>query len=488
MRVGIIGLLHESNTFISQPTTLAHFQQNLLITGETIREKFADAPHELGGFLAGCHEAGIDAVPLVVARAFPFGTIAAETFRTLVELVWRELAAAGPLDGILVAPHGATVSEEYPDADGYWLGELRRRVGPTLPIIGTLDPHGNLSPQMVAACQALVAYRSNPHLDQRARGLEAARLMSRTLRGEIHPTMAASFPPVAINIERQLTSEPHCQALYRVADAQLQRPGVLSNSIMLGFPYADVAEMGSSFIVVTDQNPTLAQTLADELGQWLWNHRQDFVGRMISIDEALDRAAQVDGPVCLLDMGDNVGGGSPADSTYLATALHHRRFPRSLVCLYDPAAVDACQAAGVGARLRLSVGGKTDELHGAPLEADFTVRGLYEGKFSEPEPRHGGFTQCDQGASAVINAESGLTVLLTSLRMPPFSLRQLTSCDLDPSQFRAIVAKGVNAPVAAYAPVCRELIRVNTPGVTTADMLRLNYHHRRRPLYPFEDQ
>lgn len=486
MRVGIIGLLHESNTFISQPTTLEHFRQNMLVTGETIRENFADAPHELGGFLAGCQETGLEAVPLVVARAFPFGTITAETFGTVVDLVWRELAAAGPLDGILVAPHGATVSELYPDADGYWLSELRRRVGPGLPIIGTLDPHGNLSPRMVAACDALVAYRSNPHLDQRARGIEAARLMARTLRGEIRPTMAASFPPLAINIERQLTSESHCRALYDLADEQLKRPGVLSNSIMLGFPYSDVAEMGSALIVVTDRDPALAQSLADELGHWLWNHRHDFVGRMIGIDEALDRAAQVDGPVCLLDMGDNVGGGSPADSTYLAAALHGRRFPRSLVCLYDPAAVQACETAGVGAKLRLALGGKTDSLHGAPLQAEFVVRGLYDGKFFEPEPRHGGFTQCDQGASAVVDTDSGLTVLLTSQRMPPFSLRQLTSCGLDPSTFRAIVAKGVNAPVAAYAPVCRELIRVNTPGVTTADMNQLTYRHRRRPLFPFE--
>lgn len=486
MRVGIIGLLHESNTFISQPTTLEHFHQNLLVAGETIREKFADAPHEIGGFLAGCQEAGLEAVPLVVARAFPYGPITAETFDAVTDLVWRELSAAGPLDGLLVAPHGATVSEKYPDADGYWLTELRRRVGSRMPIVGTLDPHGNLSPEMVAACDALVAYRSNPHLDQRARGLEAARLLARTLRGEIRPTMAASFPPVAINIERQLTSEPHCRALYRAADEQLARPGVLSNSIMLGFPYADVAEMGSAFIVVTDDDQALAQSLADELGAWLWAHRDEFVGRMISIDEALDRAARIDGPVCLLDMGDNVGGGSPADSTYLPAALHARRAPRSLACLYDPAAVEACRAAGVGATLTLSVGGKTDLLHGAPLTAEFVVRGLYDGKFFEPEPRHGGFTQCDQGASAVVETSSGLTVLLTSLRMPPFSLKQLTSCELDPTKFRAIVAKGVNAPVAAYAPVCQELIRVNTPGVTTADMESLEYRHRRRPLFPFE--
>ena len=486
MRVGILALLHESNTFISAPTTLEHFRQNTLLTGSGVREKFTAAHHEVGGFFLGLANAGLEAVPIFAARAMPYGTITAETFDTLLQLMFAELDRAGPLDGLLVAPHGATVSETHRDADGYWLAELRRRVGPKMPICGTLDPHGNLSPQMVAACDALVAYRTNPHLDQRARGEEAAALLARTLRGEIRPTMAASFPRVAINIERQLTSESHCVALYSLADEELRRPGVLSNSVMLGFPYADVAEMGSAFITVTHNDAPLAQRLADELAAYLWEHRNEFDGQLISIDAALDRAATLPGPICLLDMGDNVGGGSPGDSTFLAHAIHERRLPRSFVCLCDPAAVQQASAAGIGSRTRLKVGGKADDQHGAPLDADFTVVSLHDGRFSELEPRHGGYSDCDQGATAIVRTDSGLTVMLTSERMPPFSLQQLISCGLAPESFHLLVAKGVNAPVAAYAPICSHLIRVNTPGVTTADMLSLPYIHRRRPLFPFE--
>lgn len=486
MRVGILALLHESNTFISAPTTLNHFHHNILDIGEAVRDRFANMHHEVGGFFAGLASAGIEAVPIFAARAMPFGTIAAETFETLLKMMFAELDRAGRLDGLLVAPHGATVSEAHRDADGFWLSELRRRVGRTMPIVGTLDPHGNLSPEMVSACDAFVAYRTNPHLDQRARGIEAAMLLARVLRGEIRPTMAASFPPVAINIERQLTTEPHCVALYSLADEMLHRPGVLSNSVMLGFPYADVAEMGSSFITVTDNDLPLAQRLADELAGYLWQHRLDFDGQLISIEEALNQAAASAGPVCLLDMGDNVGGGSPGDSTFLAHAIHTRRMPRSFVCLFDPIAVRQAAAAGVGSCAPLQVGGKTDDQHGHPLAANFTVVSLHDGRFREPEPRHGGFTDCDQGPTAIVRTHEGLTVMLTSERMPPFSLRQLTSCGLDPASFHVLVAKGVIAPVAAYAQVCSELIRVNTPGVTTADMTRLCYHHRRRPLFPFE--
>jgi microcystin degradation protein MlrC len=145
------------------------------------------------------------------------------------------------------------------------------------------------------------------------------------------------------------------------------------------------------------------------------------------------------------------------------------------------------ESAGVAARALFRVGGKTDALHGSPLEADCTVVSLHDGRFEEPEPRHGGFAEMDQGRTAIVRTQSGLTIMLTSRRMPPFSLRQLTSCGLDPSAFDLIVAKGVNAPVAAYAPVCQQFIRVNTPGVTTADMRSLNYHHRRRPMFPFEE-
>src|SRR6185436_5309873 len=122
---------------------------------------------------------------------------------------------------------------------------LRNRFGRKFPIIGTLDLHANVSPKMVAACDALTAYRTNPHLDQRRCGIDAARLMARTLRGEVKPTMAAAVPPLAINIEKQPTAEKPCKTIYDYANEMLGDAGVLSNSIALGFPYADVAEMGA---------------------------------------------------------------------------------------------------------------------------------------------------------------------------------------------------------------------------------------------------
>jgi microcystin degradation protein MlrC len=488
MRVGILALLQESNTFLTGKTTLADFEQDLLCEGEDVRRRMADAHHEVGGFFAGLSDAGLEAVPIFAARALPYGVITADAFDELLRRMFAALDRAGPLDGLLVAPHGATVAENAPDADGHWLAAVRERVGVKVPIVGTLDLHANLSPKMVAACDALIAYRTNPHLDQRERGEEAAGIMAATLEGAFRPVMAAAFLPFAVNIERQATAEPHWQPLLTLAEQQCGRPGVVTNSLVYGFPYADVPEMGAAVIAVTttDDEPSFAQRLADELAGCWWKYRHDYVGQFVGVNDAVTRAAALDGPVCLLDMGDNVGGGSPGDGTVIARELHRRRLGPSFICLADAESAQAAKQAGVGHRVRLRVGGKTDALHGEPLDADFTVRGLFDGRFTEPNPRHGGITTFDQGPTAVVESDSGLTVMLTTKRMVPFSLNQLTSCGLDPTRFRILVAKGVHAPVAAYAPVCKHLIRVDTPGVTSANLHRLTYRHRRRPLFPFE--
>jgi microcystin degradation protein MlrC len=490
MRIGIIAFLQESNTFIAQPTRLVHFEQQLLATGEAVREQLAGTHHEVGGMLHALDDEQAEAVPIFAARALPYGVIDRATIETLLAQMFDALAAAGPLDGLLVAAHGATVSEPWPDVDGHWLGELRRRLGPDKPIIGTLDPHANLSPAMVEACTALIAYRTNPHLDQRARGIDAARLMVRTLRGLMRPTMAAAYPPLAINIERQHTAEEPCQSLFRLADRQMADERVLTSSILLGFPYADVSEMGSSALVVTDDDPALAEQMVGQLAQAMWQDREKFLGELIGIDEAIDRGLEksraLAGPVCLLDMGDNVGGGSPGDGTHLAQALFARKVPRSLVVLTDPEGVAQAEAAGEWGTCTFTLGGKADRQSGPPLDCEATVQGLYDGQFEEPHPRHGGIRSYNQGPTALLRTDSGLTILVNSRRTPPFSLRQLTSCGINPADYLLIVAKGVNAPVAAYREACKHFIRVNTPGCTTADLSQLVFHHRRRPLFPFE--
>jgi microcystin degradation protein MlrC len=318
--------------------------------------------------------------------------------------------------------------------------------------------------------------------------------MAETLAGNVRPVQAAAFPPMAINIECQAPEEMPCAPVFNASRQICGHSGVLSASICFGFPYADVEEMGAATLVVTDGDDALATRLSRQLGGELWSRRHGFLPKLMGIDAAiefvenLDAAETLDRPVCMLDMGDNVGAGSPADGTLIAEALHRRKIPNSFVCLYDPEAVGQATGAPPGTRLQLSVGAKSDAIHGRPLKLEVVLLGIYDGTFHEHAARHGGISSFDQGRTAVVRTDNGLTLMLNSKRTPPWSLAQLRSCGIDPATFRILVAKGVHSPIAAYREVCSRFIRVNTAGATSADLSTFCYRHRRRPMFPFESE
>jgi microcystin degradation protein MlrC len=334
---------------------------------------------------------------------------------------------------------------------------------------------------------ALICYRSNPHLDQRERGLEAATLMARTLRGDVEPVQALESLPWAIPIDRQYTKEPPASLLYAEAERAVRAPGMLSASVAMGFYYADVPEMGASFVAVADGDTGLARRTTREMAAAGWKRRHEFASRLLSpVDAVAHARAAPAGPVALFDVGDNVGGGSPGDSTILLEEMRRQGVPDWLVVLYDPECVERCVAAGVRNNVRLEAGAKTDALHGRPVPVEARVRLLSDGVFVEREVRHGGWGRNDQGVTALVDVSPAGSIVFTSRRMAPMSLEQLLSVAARPEQRRAIVVKGVVAPRAAYEPVCREILLVDTPGVTAGDPSRFHYRNRRKPLYPLE--
>lgn len=487
MRVGIIAIQHESNTFVSQETTLNDFRRDALLVGSEMTDYCKGTQHETGGFYGQLQSEHIEFVPLLLALATPGGPLTAETASHLIELAVGQLHRAGNLDGLLVAPHGAAVAENILDFDGHWLHRIRNEVGNEMPIVGTLDPHANVSQQMVEATTALVAYRTNPHVDQHRTGRNAAVLLARTLRSEVNPTQSFAQPPMAISIDRQETAAEPCRDLYQRADDMLLEAGVLSTSIALGFPYADVAEMGTSFIVVTDNDRQQAGAAASTLAEHGWARRQAFSCGLPNIEAAIQEVLLKQDRVCLLDVGDNVGGGAAGDGTSLLRELCEKKFTSSLVCIWDPKAASTARTLGVGKQAELSIGGIEATEQGPPLSATVSVQWLGDGRFTETAAVHGGRNAYDMGPTAVVQLVDGPTVVLMSNRVPPFSLGQLTACRLDPAAFRVIVAKGVHAPVAAYRAVSDRFIRVNTPGITAANMKQFEFHHRRRPMFPFEE-
>ncbi|MCS7023625.1 MAG: M81 family metallopeptidase [Bryobacteraceae bacterium] len=479
-RVGVVGFLHESNTFSPVQTRWEDFATTSMTEGEAMRERWSGKPHELGGMLDGCQVLGMDARPGFASFAVPSGPICAADFERLAAALLASVRGLGQLDGLLVALHGATVSEAFPDADGELLRRIRDTTGPQLPIVVTVDLHANISAQMLQQATAITAYRTNPHLDQRERGFEAAQLMARILREGVRPVMWMESPPWVIPIAAQHTLQNPARSLYEDLQAVLSWPKVLSASVCLGFYYADVAEMGTSFLTVADGDLQAAKHAAQWMARRAWARRMEFLTSLPSPAEAVAQAkASSRKPVVLMDVGDNVGGGSAANSTLLLEECLRQGARNALIILYAPEAVRRCLEAGVRQRTQIP-------LNGLLLEG--RVRTLSDGLFTETQVRHGGWTYNDQGVTAVLETDSQHTVVFTSRRMAPMSLEQILSLGVRPEHKDILIVKGVVAPRAAYEPVAGEIILVDTPGETCNNPASFSYRHRRVPMFPMEPE
>ncbi len=486
MRIAIAGMLHESNTFLAVPTTIERFQESSLLEGSEIERAWRDAPHEWAGFFEGAQKNSFEPVPLVVAHAMPSGAITGGCFEQIAGRIVELLRQAGRVDGVLLGLHGATVSMSYPDADGEIISRVREAVGPDVPVVVTLDCHANVSRKMFEGATALVIYGTCPHLDQKQRGIEAAELIARIVHGEVRPTGWMETPPVCINITRQHTDHEPAAGVRRDMLAVRERSGVVTSSFALGFPYADVPEMGMSFLAYTDGDEAAAKDAAIWMARRSWDRRNEYLTDAMPPADAVKAAAEsMLRPVVLNDVGDNVGGGSAADSTFLLAEAYKQGVRAMCVVLADPSSVKACIAAGVGSTVSLKVGGKTDGLHGAPVAISGKVRTISDGRFTESEVRHMGMKNFDQGPTALVETPEGHAIVLTTYRQAPSSLQQLLHLGIRPEAMQMIVAKGVILPRPAYDPIAARTIYVNTPGSTTAAIEKLSYSRRRTKMYPF---
>ena len=340
--------MHESNTFYPVLTTREMFQDTCLVSGPEVISHWGEAHHEIGGMLEVLPSQGLETIPLLTATAMPSGPVEEEAYEGILGEILDRISGQS-LDGLLLALHGAMVAEHVRDADGRTASTVRRLVGPDLPIVMTLDLHANVSPLMIDSVTAATIYRTYPHLDQRERGREAVRILARTMEGGIRPVQSLVKPPVCISILAQATGQEPMAGLYRRMEELIEQDGVVSASIAPGFAYADVEEMGPAFLVVTDGDRALARKEALGLAQRAWEMREDLTLLGTPISQAVEEAMGAEaGSATLLDVGDNVGGGSPADGTLILEEVIRTGSGPVLVVLFDPAAVQACAASGVG--------------------------------------------------------------------------------------------------------------------------------------------
>ncbi|MDP6821904.1 MAG: M81 family metallopeptidase [Dehalococcoidia bacterium] len=492
-RIAAFGIHHETNSFSSRKTTLESFRRSGLQRegvqrGTRIEEMHRGAKTVFTGFFDAADRLGFDLVPILFAATDPGGTISAEAFDQLTGEALAVLRDRGPWDGVLLNQMGAAVSESYPDMDGEIARRTREIVGPGTPVVMTLDLHANVSQRMARETDALVIYHTNPHLDAVPRANEACDLLVRMISGEIKPAHALEMPPMVIGIMHQNTNvQPMKGIIDDLLDVQ-QRPGVLHASVGQGYPWSDVDEMGFACYVLHEKSEKEARRLARWITGRAWDRRAEFAEEvgMTPADAVRHGLAADAKPVVLLDAGDNIGAGSSGDSTVILEEAMAQGARSYLQTLRDPEAVAVCDAVGIGETVSMLVGGKTDGLHGRPLPITGTVRELSEGAFEDNRALHAGWTFYDQGRCAVVECDSGPTLLLVSSSIGNVSLEQYYSVGLRPEEFKIVVAKGVMSPRPAYEPIAAEMILVNSPGATSADLSTFHYAHRRTPLYPFE--
>ncbi len=517
MRFAILGISHETNTFSRVPATYEEFEKAHLLRGQDMVDEYAKSDYTISGYLQGAEELGFEAVPLMYAKTGPIGTITKDAYDRVSSEMLDMLRNQGPWDGVLLALHGAAVSEEFPDMDGEFTRAVREIVGPDVPVGATLDMHANISKATVANTDVCIVWRTCPHLDTKVRGRKTAELIYRTVTGEINPVQFIEMPPMLVNIVKQFTGQEPMKGLVDECVEANEIAGVLDTSISEGYPYSDVDEMGMSWIAITDGDAGLAEKTARDMAAIAWTKRVDLNRPVASIEEALTQAqaryvgpkpygaenfvpddgsalAEAEpsehshlGPFVLMEVGDNIGGGSSADSTHILKVAKEMGVDGYLQSLYDPEAVEACVAAGVGAELALDVGGHTDDMHGEPIHVVGTVELIDDGPYEETRPTHGGFRFYDDGKRVRFNTVDGITIVLVSKRNGNTAREQMYSMGIKLEDYKIIVAKGVNSPLPAYLPIAAEIIIVNSPGVTSADLDTFEYKRRRVPLYPFEE-
>ncbi|WP_332764556.1 M81 family metallopeptidase [Phenylobacterium sp.] len=478
-------LAHESNSFSPLPTDLESYRDMLVFrpdTGEGAErlKQFEDiAP------LASLSEArGHEVVRGVWAAATPSGPTVRSTYEGLRDAILAGLAAAAPVDAVLLFLHGAQMAEGYDDCEGDLLVRVRELVGPETFVGVLLDLHCNVTPAMVSAANALVPCKEYPHIDWPERSAELVEMAEGAVRGEIRPVTV--FQPVPMLGFYHTTREP-LRSFVDELTALEGKDKVLAANLAHGFPFSDQAYTGAGVILVMDGEDVGGRQTAEGLGRRFFAMREAVDASHPDIHEALDRVealvAQGGGPVVLADTSDNPGGGAPGDSTFVLDEVFKRGMTGVAVApLWDPEAVKIAFRAGLGARLAMRIGGKLGPLSGDPLDLDVVVRAL------NPDAQQETFSQQRDslGPCAAVETDSGVTIVLCTVRQQTFSPDCFTELAIDPASQRVLIVKSAQHFHAKFAPIAREIVYCRGPGYMDSDYARLPLTKVQRPIWPLD--
>ena len=484
-RIGLIHIAQETCTFNPQPTTLRDYEAFGVMEGAAVCDTLRGIG-QVGGHLSVTEASGGRAVTVPVIRAWAVagGRITREAYDHFDAKIREGLAAAGPLDGLSLQLHGACCADGIDDVEGAQAALCRALLGPDIPIVLELDHHANVTRAMVAASDAIVAHRTQPH-DPFDTGVIGARLMLRILDETARPVMAFRKIPMISHQEQFLTSRGPMKTWFDRARALEADPRVLHVAAFPMQPWLDVEEGGWAVVAVTDGDPPLAERLADDMAGLAWSLRGAFqVREAVGIDEAVRMADAADaGVVVLSDTGDTVFGGAAGDSTLILEAMLRLGIKGpALVPMIAPRAVAQLAAAGEGASVTLALGAEVATAFFKPVTVTGTVRKIADGRIAVSD---GHQRSIDMGRTVIFDA-GPVTLLISELRGLAGNAPDVyRAFGIEPAAAKMAVLKTASN-FQYFAPITSRMIRVDTTGPGQSDMMTLPWSRLPRPVYPLD--
>lgn len=477
VNVFLAGLMTETNSFSNIPTSRSSFMETAYARGLDAALRQPLFAPLVRGLVDGCRQLGHELVCGPLAFAQPGGPTVQADYEVLREEVLSDLRQAMPVAGVLLALHGAMVAQDCWDCEGDLLARVRALVGPEVPIVSVLDPHAHLSEAMVAHASLMAFMKEYPHTDGPQRWADVLRVLQGIRNHGVTPTAAVVDCRLLGHWPTQ--AEPIRTLTDRFYAAE-QRPGVLSASFVHGFPWGDTPETGSKVLVYTDDDPTLAQAVAQELAAEVIALREASRVATTPIAEALEIAATSEGLTVIADYADNPSGGAPSDASYILRDVLGRGLKQvAFGWFYDPELVKAAFAVGIGSRLEGRLGGKTGRFSGEPVDFIGTVRGLRR----DATQLMFGQLRDRLGDIAWLHFD-GLDVVISSVRAQCHDPAPFEELGLSLSQQRAVVVKSSNHFHHAFAPLARRVLIVGDRGALTTDFSAIPYRHLQRPRWP----
>lgn len=484
LRVAIGGIVHETNTYAVDALGPTRRDSFVEASGDELLTRVAGTSTPLAGMIDAAAELGIEVVPTFWALCWPSGTIAADVYGDLRDELCDAVRAAGAVDAVCLELHGAAVAEGVDDVEADIARAVRAVVG-DIPITCALDLHGNISDDMAALYDAMFGNELYPHTDSYQRGHEAMTIIPRLVSGDVRTVTHVEHLPMLMPPSSTDAGHP-AAAMNEVCAAIEQRPGVIDCTVFHGFPYTDTPIVGVHVVVTTDGDDSLAASAAAEVGEWIWEHKDEFRPETLTPEIALRIATEGDEfPVVINDTSDNPGGGTPGDATHLLRAMIEAELPDACFAMIaDPAVVQQAIAAGVGARIDVRLGGKHDDLHGQPIEAPAYVQSVSDGRVTISGPMLTGVTLA-LGPMCRLRVGT-VDVIVSSVPSQTFDPEVFSLHGIDVTRYRYVGLKSSQHFRAGFADIAARIVTADSPGLTTLRVDVFERSHESQPLWPID--